>query len=207
MKLRWIILVLAILVCGPSARAAGASSASKMLDKPAEWYKSDEATKAAANVLSFQSPLGGFPKNIDTAAKPYTGEAKDLHPTYDNSATTDELRFLARMYEYTKDEKYHDAFMKGLDYVLKAQYPNGGWPQSSPPDAQGYGRYITFNDGCMVRLMFFLKEVAEQDHYKFVDADRRKACVASWDKGIDCILKCQIRVDGKLTAWCAQHDG
>ncbi|MEO6437373.1 MAG: pectate lyase, partial [Tepidisphaeraceae bacterium] len=24
--------------------------------------------------------------------------------------------------------------------------------------------------------------------------------------GVDCILKCQVKVDGKLTAWCAQHD-
>ena len=28
----------------------------------------------------------------------------------------------------------------------------------------------------------------------------------AFDRGIECILKCQIRVDGKLTAWCAQHD-
>ena len=26
------------------------------------------------------------------------------------------------------------------------------------------------------------------------------------EKGILCILKCQISVDGKRTAWCAQHD-
>jgi PelA/Pel-15E family pectate lyase len=25
-------------------------------------------------------------------------------------------------------------------------------------------------------------------------------------RGVACILKCQIRVAGKLTAWCAQHD-
>ena len=29
---------------------------------------------------------------------------------------------------------------------------------------------------------------------------------ASFDKGIGCILKTQIRVDGKPTVWCAQHD-
>ncbi len=26
------------------------------------------------------------------------------------------------------------------------------------------------------------------------------------ERGIECILKCQIVVDGKRTAWCAQHD-
>ena len=28
----------------------------------------------------------------------------------------------------------------------------------------------------------------------------------AFDRGVDCILKCQIKTDGKLTAWCAQHD-
>jgi hypothetical protein len=28
----------------------------------------------------------------------------------------------------------------------------------------------------------------------------------AFDRGIQCILKCQIRVNGKLTVWCAQHD-
>src|SRR5205814_9985551 len=42
--------------------------------------------------------------------------------------------------------------------------------------------------------------------YDFVPADKRKAFKEAWNKGVDCILKCQIKVDGKLTAWCAQHD-
>jgi PelA/Pel-15E family pectate lyase len=28
----------------------------------------------------------------------------------------------------------------------------------------------------------------------------------AFEKGVQCILDCQIRVDGRLTAWCAQHD-
>src|SRR5205814_10201241 len=79
------------------------------------------------------------------------------------------------------------------------------WPQSYPPD-QTYHRYITFNDGAMERLMLFIREVAEQSTYDFVDAGRRRACREAFDRGVQCILNCQIRVDGKLTAWCAQHD-
>ena len=37
------------------------------------------------------------------------------------------------------------------------------------------------------------------------DARRRKAERAV-EQGIECILKCQVKISGKLTAWCAQHD-
>jgi len=206
MKRQLILILGAILFWVPSSRAVY-TSARQLLDKSTDWYKSDEAARHATNILSYQSPLGGFPKNIDTGAEPYTGDPKELKPTFDNSATTDELRYLARMYDATKDEKYKTAFLKGLDYILKAQYENGGWPQSYPPGRVNYDKYITFNDGAMARLMFFLKEVAaDQEHYGFVDEARRSACLKAWDKGVDCILKCQIKVDGKLTAWCQQHD-
>jgi PelA/Pel-15E family pectate lyase len=36
--------------------------------------------------------------------------------------------------------------------------------------------------------------------------ERRQRAAAAFEKGIDCILKCQVIVDGKRTAWCAQHD-
>jgi PelA/Pel-15E family pectate lyase len=206
MKRQLLLVSIAVLCLIQTARAAY-TSARQLLDKPIEWYRTDEAGKHAAAILSFQSPLGGFPKNIDTGAAPYTGDPNDIHPTFDNSATTDELRYLARMYDGTKDDKYKDAFLKGLDYILKAQYDNGGWPQSYPPGRVNYDKYITFNDGAMARLMFFVKEVAtDSEHYGFVDDARKKACLAAWDKGVDCILKCQIKVDGKLTAWCQQHD-
>lgn len=202
---RLVAFLVVLMLCG-SAHAVY-TSARQLLTKSDEWYKSDEAAKHAVSILSYQSPLGGFPKNIDTGGEPYKGDPNELQPTFDNSATTDELRYLARMYNATSDEKYKQSFLKGLDYILKAQYPNGGWPQSYPPGHVNYDKYITFNDGAMARLMFFLKEVAEDKKtYGFIDDTQRKACLDAWDRGVDCILKCQIKVDGKLTAWCAQHD-
>nr|AAW84058.1 pectate lyase [uncultured bacterium] len=185
----------------PALASAGPAA---YLQKPDDWFASPEARAIAANVLAHQADLGGWPKNIDTT-KPFTGDRTQIKPTFDNSATTDELRFLARIHNATRDEKYRTAFEKGLDYILKAQYANGGWPQSHPPGT-GYHRHITFNDNAMVRLMELVREVATSNRYDFLDADRRKACRAAFDRGIECILKCQIKVDSKLTAWCAQHD-
>ncbi|HEY7155973.1 MAG TPA: pectate lyase [Gemmataceae bacterium] len=194
----------ATLFVAGSARAA-VHGPQQYLKKPDTWFAGDEAKKVADNILSYQSDRGGWPKNIDTTAAPFTGDHKDLKPTFDNGATTDELRFLARIHNATKDERYRAAFEKGLDYILKAQYATGGWTQFYPPP-RSYHRYITFNDDAMVRLMNFLRETATEPIYAFVDKGRRGKAREAFDRGVRCILKCQIKVDGKLTAWCAQHD-
>jgi pectate lyase len=189
---------------GLFATPAAATPVERYLNKPAEWYRGEEAARIAANVLSHQSPEGSWPKNTDTT-RPYTGDPAQLKGTFDNGATTGELRFLARMHVETKDDRYGRAFLKGLDHVLKAQYPTGGWPQFHPPP-KTYHRHVTFNDNAMVRLMNFMRDVATRKEFAFVVADRRRDAKDAFDRGIDCILKCQVKVDGILTAWCAQHD-
>ena len=146
-----------ILLPFPSRGFAG-KALRPYLRKPADWFSSPEANQVAANILSFQSDLGGWPKNVDTTATRYSDSRAALRPTFDNGATTDELRFLARIYKATKDDTYRSAFDRGFAYILKAQYPNGGWPQYYPPGLK-YPRYITFNDDAMVRLIEFLREV------------------------------------------------
>jgi len=204
LSLNSLLLLSFFLLTTVSSRAADGPK--NYLKKPDAWFATDEAKKLAANILTYQTELGGWPKNTDTTAKPYTGDLKELRANFDNSATTDELRFLARMFNATKDELYRKAFNRGYDYVLKSQYPNGGWPQYSPPPANEYPRHITFNDDAMVRLLEFLRETYSHPRYQFIDADHRKAARLAFEKGIACILKCQIKVNGKKTVWCAQHD-
>jgi pectate lyase len=202
--------LLALLIClaAPSPATAGRGpqrGPKQYLTKPAAWFAGDDAKRVAANILSYRSDLGGWPKNIDTTAEPFRGDRKTLKPTFDNNATTDELRFLARFYKATKDESARKAVEQGVDYILQAQYPSGGWPQTYPPP-KSYHRHITFNDHAMVRLMDFLRETYTAEVYDFLGPDRHKAARRAFDHGLDCILKCQIKVGDKLTAWCAQHD-
>jgi pectate lyase len=201
-RVAWLLSLVFILL---AACPVLAQRAAHFVDRPAAWYKTAEAANIAANVLSHQSALGGWPKNTDTASKQFTGDPQNLKPTFDNGATTDELRFLARMTTATDDAKYKAAFDKGCGYVLSAQYPNGGWPQSYPPGMK-YHRHITYNDNAMVRLMEFLRETWTAPDYGFLDEARKKATRTAFERGIQCILKCQVKVNGKLTAWCAQHD-
>jgi len=204
-SLKSLILAGGLWVLGCPATALAEPLWRDYLKKPDDWYRRAEGIRIANNVLSWQSVHGSWPKNMDTTAKPFTGDAKKLAGTFDNGATVGELRLLARAFRATADPRDQQAFLKGLDHILKARYPTGGWPQFYPPGAK-YHRHITFNDGTMVHLMELLREVATSADYEFVDAERRKAARESFDRGIQCILKCQIVVNGKLTVWCAQHD-
>jgi PelA/Pel-15E family pectate lyase len=196
-----------ILVAGATLAAHSAAAApwKTYRTQPDDWYRGLEARTVAANILSHQSVEGSWPKNIDTTAQPYAGDRRSLQGTFDNGATFGELRFLAHIHVVTQDAVYRDAFLKGLDHVLRAQYPTGGWPQFFPP-GKGYHRYITFNDGAIVNILECLSDVAHSPEFSFVDKPRRSAAGQCVHSGIECILKCQINVNGKPTIWCAQHD-
>lgn len=175
------------------------------------WFASATARAIANNVIHYQSPHGGWPKSTNLSEGPELpgdippvgrGRANSL----DNGATTTPMTFLAKVMHATGDKVYGDSFVRGLDYLFDAQYPTGGWPQFYPL-REGYYSRITFNDGAMIRVMELLRDVAKGEaEYSFVDAGRRAKAAAAVEKGIDCILQSQIRQDGKLTVWCAQHD-
>ena len=197
----------AILLAGVVAPVASAQSFrwGQYARKPDDWFRSDEATSAAANILSHQSARGDWPKNLDTSARPYTGDRSRLQGTFDNGATVGEVRFLARAFHATDRPPYREAVDKALDQILAAQYPNGGFPQTFPP-GKGYPRYVTFNDNTMTNLLGLLRDVSESEGFAFIDKPRREAAGRAFRAGIECILKCQVEVDGRLTVWCAQHD-
>jgi PelA/Pel-15E family pectate lyase len=177
-----------------------------------EWFRSDEGKQVVENVLLYQFPSGGWPKNTDMARPLSDSDKKRLaerrrdESTIDNGGTYTQLRFLARAYSATQDERARAAFLKGLDYLLAAQYENGGWPMFHPP-REGYTSHIDFNDNAMSGVMMLMDDVASgKEPFDFVDAERRERAAAAFAKGIECILKCQVEVDGQRTAWCAQHD-
>jgi PelA/Pel-15E family pectate lyase len=184
---------------------------------PAEWYASDQAAEVAETVLNHQTKIGGWTKNTDFHKKINEEEwakvsESGIEATFDNAATITEMRFLAKMYKNRKDERYKDAFIKGFNYILKAQYDNGGWPQfypARPNNSVSYSACITFNDNAYVNVMNMLKDIftdAEDLKTLKLDDNIKKLARESFDKGVRCILDTQIIVDGERTVWCAQHD-
>ena len=201
---------------------SGSSAKSLPLNKPAEYYASDEARHYADIVVSFQTPAGGWSKNInltDHIRKPGESFAPNnlsahLSPddfdtphdvkwnyvgTLDNDATTTEIQFLARVGN-------HAAVLRGLDYIFAAQFPNGGWPQVWPLEG-GYHDAITFNDGAVTQTLELLQEVADgKEPFTFVPATVREKARSSMEHGIETILATQITENGKRTVWAQQND-
>jgi len=198
---------------GNANEAVGTIAWADAQNKPEEWYASAEALRIADNVVLYQRSSGGWPKNIDMA-KPLneSGRAsllrdqKKTDSTIDNGATYTQLSFLARVFTGQHQERHRESFLKGLDYLLKAQYPNGGWPQFYP-DLSGYYKHITYNDDAMIGVLKLLRDIRDRKPlYAFVDEARRRNAASAVEKGIECILKTQVVVNGKRTVWCAQHD-
>jgi Pectic acid lyase len=125
----------------------GSAARSMPLNKPAEWYAGEEARRIADGIVSFQTPAGGWGKNLNVAdhvrrkgesfapnnLSLYLGPEDFDAPvdpawnyvgTLDNDATTTELRFLAKVIGAGKDS-YRASFLCGVEYLLAAQFPNG----------------------------------------------------------------------------------
>ena len=141
------------------------------LDKAAAWYAAGDARHVADVIVSFQTPAGGWSKNQprdgalrlpgqsyapDNLSK-YPGNEdfdtpRDAHWNYagtlDNNAAITEMRLLARVASAAPGrvgDSYRVSFLKGVRYLLNAQFPNGGWPQVWPLEG-GYHDAITYSD-------------------------------------------------------------
>ena len=228
MKAKMSVVMLALLICGacvpshPVEQVSSETGGQRLqsviswkdcLSQKASWYGTPEALRVAGNVLLYQRNCGGWPKNIDMAAvlddagkAALLKQKNETDTTIDNDATCRQLQFLARVYAANPKPNLRDSFIHGLDYLLKAQYANGGWPQYYPNTAS-YHHYITFNDNAMVNVLNLFQDVADaKEPYAFVDAGRKTRAQQAVQKGIECILNCQIVYKGQLLAWCAQHD-
>ena len=191
------------------------------LGAPDEWYKSDDGRQFCDNLVTWQNANGGWWKKYDPRVPrpaelppPATDDAPPgdtegvwrRTSTFDNDATYSEMRILARAYRLVGKPTYRAAFERGLQFMLDAQYPSGGWPQRFPLE-NNYGREITFNDNAMTNVMTMLRDVADgRGDVSFVEPPVREKCRAAFNRGVECTLNLQIKINGKLTAWAQQYD-
>ncbi len=184
-------------------------------DTPESYFASDETWKLAEAVISYQTPTGGWSKSVDYKFGPrqpgmhWTSQKGDpwhYCGTIDNRTTTEQIKLLAGVYSATKNEAIKSAVMRGLEYLFEAQYPNGGWPQNYPVES-GYHEAITLNDNAMIHVLEVLLMIAEKKAmFAFADDDLSARARKVFEKGLACLSAAQVKVNGKLTVWCAQHD-
>ena len=220
---RSVIVTLAAIVTTCAGVAARDRSWRDCLGENPDWYGSVEAQRIADNVLFYQSEIGGWYKNDNSvhpsghaATEHLTEQQRQSHRevlramkfpcTLDNGATHSEMRYLAAVCKATGEARFREGFAKGARYLLKAQYPSGGWPQFYPL-RPGYSSLITFNDGAMIGALSVLDGAARgRSPFDIIDPSLRQECMEAVERGIRCILQSQIRDGKQLTAWCQQHD-
>jgi PelA/Pel-15E family pectate lyase len=226
----------------PGLPQQGFSARSIPLKRDPTFYRSDEARHVAEVVLSFQTPAGGWSKNLNMAgavrARGQSYATANLAPvssgpgdfdeaadenwhyvgTLDNDATNTELHFLAEMaaaWPGKQGDAYRSSFLRGVKYLLQAQYPNGGWPQVWPLEG-GYHDAVTINDDALTESVEVLTRVGDgksvaveggaEEAYAFVPLPLRAQARAAAAKGLACILRAQVKIDGELTVWAQQYD-
>jgi PelA/Pel-15E family pectate lyase len=185
------------------------------LAESSAWYAGPEGRRIAGIVVSFQTPAGGWNKNTNFTLHPRRpGERSGYEAGYigtiDNDGTVQPLRFLAKVIAALGADAaavpYRAAFARGIDYLLAAQFPNGGWPQVWPLEG-GYHDMITFNDGAIVNVLTLLGDVAAgEGDFAFASAELRARAAAGFERGLGCIVATQIVVNGRRTVWGQQHD-
>ena len=220
----------------PKHAAGGRGMFALRGDHPAEWWTSDDALKAARNMITWQVADGGWSKNIDMVSNPrapgdlYDADNENRFPdtadfdkpvdaswhyiaTLDNDSSWMQIRFLAHVatalfaaHREADAAPLRASVQRGVEYLLDAQYPNGGWPQVWPLEG-GYHDAITINDDAMTHAIEILHDVATgAASYTFLPPEMVKRSGPAAQRGIDCLLKLQITENGVKTAWAQQYD-
>jgi hypothetical protein len=118
--------------------------------------------------------------------------------TFDDAGTAETMQLLLRLYMVRHDARFRPPLDRAIAFVLRSQYPNGGWPQRYPFDPRypGYQRYITFNDDVAKENIRFLIMAGQA-------LDRPELLVAA-RRGMEIFLTTQGR--GRQAGWGLQYD-
>jgi len=142
-------------------------------------YYYESACKVADALIRAQLACGGWNYCFDLAGEAslvdwyesvsqYKWPAQEFmhyygNATFDDMASIRCCEYLLRIYLEKNNPTFKPALEKAIDFVLKSQYPVGGWPQRYPlsyehpymgfPD---YSSFITLNDGAMAGIIDFL---------------------------------------------------
>ncbi|MFC6098876.1 pectate lyase [Olivibacter domesticus] len=172
----------------------------------------------AENMLLLQRNYGGWSKFFNKkkvdyyraynlAERKLAEEQKGLEDaTIDNNATSSEIRYLIKAFHETKNQRYLTGAKNGVDYLLDAQYANGGWPQYYP-DTHLYRSQITYNDRAMINVLLIMQDIVKsRNGFDVLAPSYVEKAKKVLERGLECIIHTQVILAGKKTIWAAQYD-
>ena len=206
----------------------------KVWEATGDRYYLEAARAAAGAMVKGQMCTGGWDYTIeldpakrknyryraDVDCRNQASDTRRNMTNLDNNTTQSGLRMMMRIDRALnfQDKDIHEATLYALDSLLRAQYPNGAWPQryekfhaprlfpvkpANYPDSwsrkwPGYIFYshYTFNDDCIVNMIDVMLEAAgiyKEPRYK-----------ASAEKAGDFIILAQM--PDPQPAWAQQYD-
>ena len=122
--------------------------------------------------------------------------------TFDDEATAVCAKLLLRVYLEKKDPEVKVALDKVINFVLKSQYSNGGWPQRYPlmyshpfRGMEDYSSFITLNDDVMPDNIEFLIQCYQELGRKDLQKPIRRA--------LD--LAARLQQPAPLAGWADQY--
>ena len=191
-------------------------------NRPEAWYGSPNSITIATNFVYMQRANGGWPRGIGQInALPHQPDIGGMAPDvvqmislgfnnedsyFGRGITTNETRFLLRMYEATGIERFLESGLRGFDTIISTQDPIGGWPYQI--SGGSYHRALSISDNAISNLLWLMMDI-ETDNL-FADTlgvARVSQAIHSLDLGMDWILNTQVRSAGfadgveRLTAW------
>ncbi len=154
-------------------------------------YYLQMAEEIADALAGVQTETGGW-RMRTRLSQPH---GPDTPADLDDNRSQSSILFLIELVDAGGDERHRAPMQRGLQMLLDAQYPSGGWPQAYPPpeDENDLRRYHTINDStipdCMRTLLAAYRAFGNQE---YLDAVTR---------GADWLL--QVRLPGAV--WAQQY--
>ncbi|MFC4656133.1 pectate lyase [Rheinheimera marina] len=159
-------------------------------------------------VLSYQTPSGGWSKRTDMsqprAKGQWAGSEPGYIPTFDNGATSSQMRWLMQYFPQAtaaQQQQIRQSLGNALQFMLQAQFPNGGFPQNYPLRG-GYHDAATLNDHVMADLLTLLWDISESALFS---SEQQQQAREGFGRGVQFLVKSVVVLNGRPTVWAAQH--
>lgn len=174
----------------------------------------DNYVAIADTILLLQRDNGGWIENRDplrilseVEIQQTLAEKADPDFSFDNRNIYTQVEYLFAVFERTQDNRYRQAALKGLDLILTHQIDTcGGWPHTVPA-RQSYHPMITLADEVTSGNLTLLRTISQRKApFAHIDESHRQRAETALQKGESCLLRLQIRQNGRLTGWAGQYD-